>query len=108
MIDVIGLKNFIDKDVTALLSNIHSSLKKMLVITSQAKHQTFEVYSDFKPMDFTQMVLQFMQKYVQKELNHEADGNEEPIFSKNLGISAIKTLLLSAFISSETDSDNKE
>lgn len=52
LIDVIGLKDFVSKDITSLLSNIHSSLKTMLVITSQAKHQTLEVFTDFKPMKF--------------------------------------------------------
>lgn len=38
LIDVIGLKDFMEKDITSMLSNIHSSLKFMLEITSKAKH----------------------------------------------------------------------
>lgn len=47
LVDIKGIKDFMDQGVTHLMTNIHSSLKKLLIITSQAKHKIFDVQSDF-------------------------------------------------------------
>lgn len=54
-------------------------------------------------MRFEDMVYEFMQLYVAKELN-SANGKlsgSDPIFAKNLGITVIKTLLLSSLVAPE-------